>query len=67
MWHDEQGTYAVGAAVGTNVGGESDGGTEAKDDAQSIESNVDNGDAELVDEGGGQEVEESEEPPDTDK
>jgi hypothetical protein len=53
--------------VGANVRGKCNGGAEAKDDAQGIQSNVDDGDAELVDEGSGQEVQKGKHPPDTDK
>lgn len=53
----------VGAAVCAQVSGESDGGAETEEYAQGVHGDVDNGDAELVDEGGGQEVEEGEEPP----
>jgi hypothetical protein len=56
-------TYGVRAAVCAKVRSERDGGAEAKEHAQSIEGGVDNGDAELVDEGGRDEVNEGQEPP----
>jgi hypothetical protein len=56
-------TYGIRAAVCTEVCGEGDSSAEAEQHAQSIEDGVDDGDAELVDEGGGDEVDEGEEPP----
>lgn len=58
-------TYGVGTAVGTDVRGKCDGGAEPEDDTEGIEGSVDNRDTEPLDEGRGQEVEEGEQPPDT--
>jgi hypothetical protein len=60
-------TYGVRAAMCAEVCGERDGRAEAEQHAQSIEDGVDDGNAEFVDEGGGNEVEEGEEPPDADE
>jgi len=49
-------TYGVRAAVCADVCGKRDGGAETEEDAQSIHGNVHDGDAELLDEGRGQEV-----------
>jgi hypothetical protein len=53
--------------VCTEVCGERDGSAEAEEHAQGIQGNVDDGDAELVDEGCGQEVEQGEQPPHADE
>ena len=58
-------TYRVVAAVRTKIRRQGDSGAEAEKHAQRIHGDVDNGDAELLDEGRGQEVEQGEEPPDT--
>jgi hypothetical protein len=60
-------TYPVRAAVSTKVCGKRDGSAEAEQHAQSIHGDVDNGDAELLDEGCGQEVQQGEEPPHADE
>jgi hypothetical protein len=60
-------TYGVGAAVCAKVRSERDGSAKAEEYAQSIEDGVDDGDAEFVDEGGGDEVDEGQEPPDADE
>ena len=49
--------------MGAEAGGESNGGAEAEENGQSIEDHVNYGDAEPVDEGGGEEVEQGEQPP----
>ena len=46
-------TYRIGAAMSTKVCGQRDGSAETEQDAQSVHDHVDNGDAELVDEGCG--------------
>jgi hypothetical protein len=56
-------TYIVGAAMRTQVGGQRNSSAEAEQHAQSIHGDVDNRDAELLDEGCWQEVEQREEPP----
>jgi hypothetical protein len=56
-------TYGIRTAVCTEVRGQRDGTAEAEEHAQSIQGDVNNGDAELLDEGSGQEVEQGEEPP----
>lgn len=60
-------TYEVRAAMRSQVSGQCDGGAEAEENAQSVQNSIDDGDLELVDEGSGEEVEESEEPPDADE
>jgi len=57
------GVAGVAAAVYTEVCGESDGGAEAEKNTQCIKSDVENGDAELLDERSWEEVEQGEEPP----
>lgn len=56
-------THFVVAAVCTEIRCERDGSAETEQHAQSIHGDVDNGDAELVDKGRGQEVQQGEEPP----
>jgi hypothetical protein len=56
-------TYGVRAAVRAEVRSQRDSTAEAEEHAQSIQGDVNNGDAELLDEGSGQEVEQGEEPP----
>ena len=56
-------TYMIGAAVDAKVGRKRNSGAKAEEDAQSIEGDINHGDAELVDEGGREEVEEGKEPP----
>jgi len=49
--------------VNTEICGEGYSGAEAEEDAKRIESNVDDGDTEFIDEGGWEKVDEGEEPP----
>lgn len=49
------------------VRGQRNSSAEAEQHAQRVHGDVDNGDAELVDEGRGQEVQQGEEPPDADE
>lgn len=58
-----EGIGAVAAAVRTKVRGQSDGGAEAEENTQCIHGDVDNGDAELLDEGSREEVQQREQPP----
>lgn len=49
--------------MNAKVGGKCNGSAEAEDDAQSIHGNIHHGNAELVDEGGRDEVQQGEQPP----
>lgn len=60
-------TYPVRTAMHMEVRGKRNGGAEAEEHAQSVKCDVHNWDAELLDEGGGQEVEQGDEPPDAHK
>jgi hypothetical protein len=60
-------TYIVGAAVRADVCGQRNGSAEAEDDTKRIHGDVHNRDAELVDEGCRQEVQQCEQPPYTDE
>lgn len=63
----EKVSYVVRAAVHAEVSGQRNSSAEAEEHAQSVKGDVDDGDAELVDERGGQEVHQCEQPPDADE